>query len=98
MQANSLEEIAKNSGGFLNAVFTFIYSIAHVIGVGMVRLFGTIFPAAHFPKDLVDPLGFLAVLTIFAILLSLFKKIAWIILALGWILILVRIVMLILGK
>lgn len=98
MQPDAVEGLAKSSVGFLNAVLTFIYALAHIIGVGILKLFGAVFPFAKFPAYLADPLGFLTVLTLFAILLTMAKKAAWIVLAVGWGFILIRIIMVIFGK
>lgn len=98
MHPDAVEGLAKSSVSFLNAVLTFIYSIAHIIGVGIIKLLGTIFPFAKFPAYLADPLGFLTVLTLFAVLLTMAKKVAWIVLAVGWGFILIRILMVIFGK
>jgi len=77
----------------LSAVLTFLYSIAHYIGMLVIYLLGRILPATKVPTDLVDPLGYLALLTAFLILVQVAKKIAWIIVLAGWALILVRIVL-----
>jgi hypothetical protein len=42
---------------------------------------------------LVDPIGFLGILTIFVVLVSVARKVAVVVLAAGWALILVRIVL-----
>jgi hypothetical protein len=81
----------------LSALLTFLYSIAHYVGVFVVYLLGRVLPATKVPMDLVDPLGYLALLTAFLILVQVAKKIAWIIVLAGWILILVRIVLSVLG-
>jgi hypothetical protein len=78
-------------------VLTFIYSIAHLIGSGIAEIFKFIFPNVEFPQNIIDTLGFLAVLTIFLILVQAAKKIAWIIVITGWILVLIRIFMLLLN-
>ena len=75
----------------LSTLLTFLYSIAHYVGMLVVYLLGRVLPAAKIPTDLVDPLGYLALLTAFLILVQVAKKIAWIIVIAGWILILVRI-------
>lgn len=95
MQTTALNGAAASSGGFFPALFTFIHTIAHQIGVGMLKLLGTVFASTRFPADLADPLGYLAVLTLFAVLLTLAKKIAWIVLAVGWGFIIIRLLMII---
>jgi hypothetical protein len=81
----------------LSALLTFLYSIAHYVGMLVVYLLGRILPATKVPSDLVDPLGYLALLTAFLILVQVAKKVAWIIVLAGWILIFVRIILALLG-
>jgi hypothetical protein len=81
----------------LSGVLTFLYSIAHHVGMLVVFLLGQLLPAAKVPADLVDPIGYLALLTAFIILVQVAKKIAWIVIVIGWVLILVRIVLGLLG-
>lgn len=76
----------------------FIYTLAHAAGSGIVNLVQRIVPQASIPVDLVDPIGFLAVLTVFVLLTGLARKIAWIIVIAGWVLIGVRVVLAILGR
>lgn len=76
----------------------FIYTLAHAAGNGIVNLVQRIAPQAKIPVDLVDPIGFLAVLTVFVLLTGLARKIAWIVVIAGWVLIGVRVVLAILGR
>jgi hypothetical protein len=82
----------------LSALLTFLYSIAHYVGMFVVYLLGRILPTAKVPTDLVDPLGYLVLLTAFLILVQVAKKVAWILVLAGWILILVRILLGLLGS
>jgi hypothetical protein len=75
----------------LSSLLTFLYSIAHYVGMLVVYLLSRVLPAAKVPTDLVDPIGYLALLTAFLILVQVAKKVAWIIVLAGWVLILVRI-------
>jgi hypothetical protein len=75
----------------LSAVLTFLYSIAHYAGMLVVYLLGCVLPAAKVPTDLVDPIGYLALLTVFLVIVQVAKKLAWAIVVVGWVLILVRI-------
>ncbi len=77
----------------LSGLLTYLYSIAHYVGMFVVYLLGRVLPAARVPADLVDPIGYLALLTAFLILVSVAKKIAWILVIVAWVLIIVRIVM-----
>lgn len=75
----------------LNAVLTFLYSLAHYIGMLAVYLLGRVLPTARVPADLVDPIGYLAILTAFLILVQVAKKVAWVVVVAGWVLISIRI-------
>lgn len=82
----------------LHQVLQFAYTLAHAAGEGIVSLIQRIVPQAKIPADLIDPIGFLAVLTLFALLTSLARRIAWIVVITGWFLIGVRIALAVLGK
>ncbi len=75
----------------VSGLLTYLYSIAHYVGMVIVYLLGRVLPAAKVPTDLVDPIGYLALLTAFLILVSVAKKIAWILVVVAWALIVVRI-------
>lgn len=79
----------------LHKILTFIYFLAHQIGLGIIKVVQPIFPRGSFPDSLVDPIGFLIILTLFMFLVGVAKKIAWIIVCLGWILLFIRILMII---
>lgn len=88
------KDVAKD---ILTQVFAFLYSIAHYLGLGIVKLIQYILPMLKELDTLVDPIGFLAILTIFIIVVSIARKIAWIIVIVGWVLILLRIILMIVG-
>ena len=81
---------------YIQDILTFIYTIGHWIGekiVGLIQyLAGIIIPAS-----LVDAIGMLVVLTIFLAIAEVAKKAIWIIVAVGWVLIIVRILILMIG-
>jgi hypothetical protein len=79
----------------LHDVLTFIYYVAHQIGMGIIKILQSIFPRLVFPGNLIDPLGFLIILTAFVILVTVAKRVAWIIIGAGWILLFIRILMVI---
>jgi hypothetical protein len=85
----------KSLNEVLHKILTFIYYLAHQIGLGIIKLMQPVFPRGHFPDSIVDPLGFLIILTLFMFLVGVAKKIAWIIVCAGWILLLIRILMII---
>ena len=77
-----------------NEILTFIYGIAHLIGSGIAKILQFIFPSVEIPLNIIDAIGFLFVMTIFLILVQAAKKIAWIIVIVGWVLILIRVILL----
>ncbi|MCD5416701.1 hypothetical protein LR032_06445 [Candidatus Bipolaricaulota bacterium] len=80
---------------FFDQLLTFIYSFGSLIGEGIVRLIHTVLPAIPVPTDLVDPIGLLAVLTIFLAIAAIAKKLVWIVVIAGWVLIIVRLAIII---
>jgi hypothetical protein len=79
----------------LHKVLTFIYFIAHQAGLGVIKLIQSIVPSATFPESVIDALGMLIILTLFMFLVRVAKKIAWVIVCVGWILLLIRILIII---
>ncbi len=79
----------------LHKILTFIYFLAHQIGLGILKVLQPIFSRTIFPESLIDPIGFLIILTLFMFLVGIAKKVAWIIVCVGWILLLIRILMII---
>ena len=77
----------------LTSVFAFIYTIGHWIGEKIVLLIQSIADIT-IPSTIVDAIGMLVILTIFLALAEVAKKAIWIIVAVGWILIAIRILML----
>jgi hypothetical protein len=86
---------AKPLSVILHNILTFIYFLAHQIGLGIIKGVHAVFPGIDFPSSIVDPLGFLVILTLFMFLVSvkLGKQIAWIVVCAGWILLLIRMLM-----
>lgn len=82
----------------LNNILTFIYFLAHQAGLWIIKLVQSIFPRVDFLDNMVDPLGFLVILTIFLLLVGLdaARKIVWIIVSAAWILLVIRILMIVL--
>ena len=90
-------ESAKNISAqeIVDQILAFIYSLGHLIGQGVVKLVVAILPSMQFPSDLVDPIGLLAILTIFMAVAAVAKKLVWIVVIVGWALILVRLILVI---
>lgn len=82
----------------IDQLLAFIYSLGHLIGEGIVRLLNTILPSMTVPSELVDPIGLLAILTIFLAVASIAKKLVWIVVIAGWVLIIVRLIIVIIQQ
>lgn len=76
--------------GFIDQLLTFIYTFAHWAGELLVALLNTLLPLRT-PESLINPIGFLALLTVFLVVAEVAKKITWLIVVVGWLLIVIRI-------
>jgi hypothetical protein len=77
---------------FLDQMLTFLYTLAHWFGA----IIGEVISAVlnyEIPGDLIDPLGFLILITIFLAVAEVAKRLTWFVVVVGWILILLRIVL-----
>jgi hypothetical protein len=81
----------------LTQIMAFAHSLAHYLGTWIVALVQKILPMAKDLSTLADPIGYLAVLSLFVIITSLAKRVAIILVVVGWALIVVRIVLMALG-
>jgi uncharacterized phage infection (PIP) family protein YhgE len=68
----------------LNDALTFLYQMAHLIGIWIVGALQHIFPKP-IPANMVDPIGVLTLFTAVLILMELTKKLGWVLIVLGWI-------------
>ena len=87
--------VSSSAREIIDQLLAFIYSLGHLIGQGIVRLLNTILPSMTVPNELVDPIGLLAILTIFLAVATIAKKLVWIVVIAGWVLIIVRLIILI---
>ncbi|MCP4409172.1 MAG: hypothetical protein GY807_15725 [Gammaproteobacteria bacterium] len=78
--------------GFVDQLLAFIYTSAHWLGGLIVQLLEQIIPLQG-PEKLIDPIGYLALLTIFLIVAEVAKKITWLVVLVGWVLIVARVFM-----
>lgn len=78
------------SPDLLTQIFGFLSTTARYVGQGVVGLIQYILPSVKGLATLAEPIGFLSLLTLFVILTSAARKVALIILLVGWFLILVR--------
>jgi hypothetical protein len=81
----------------LNQFLAFMHSISHGLGQLVVKAIQAILPQAGSVLDqLIDPIGVLALLTILLAIYGFARRIIWIVVIVGWALIIVRIVLAIL--
>jgi len=80
----------------LTTVMAFIYTLGHWLGEMIVGLIQSI-SGITIPSTIVDAIGVLVILTIFLAIAEVAKKAIWIIVAVGWILIILRIAILMMG-
>jgi hypothetical protein len=82
-----------NKPDLMTQLMAFLSSGAHYIGLGIIRAVQYILPSVKGLDAMADPIGYLAILTIFVILASVARKVALVILVVGWALILIRILL-----
>ena len=83
--------------GWLEQLLAFTYTLAHWIGGLIVHVVESIVPLQT-PAQLVDPIGYLALLTILLLVAQIAKKLVWYVVVVGWVLIGVRVLLEILPK
>lgn len=92
---NSVHIPPAQEPNWLDQALTFVSTIAHALGQLIVRAVNTVVPAL-ISHELIDPIGYLALLTIVLVLIGVFealrKAMYWMV-GLGWLLIVVRIVL-----
>lgn len=80
----------------LESVLSFIYTIGHWIGEKIVELIQFI-SGIIIPPTIVDAIGMLVILTIFLAIAEVARKAIWVVVVIGWVFILIRILMLMIG-
>jgi hypothetical protein len=77
----------------LTQILGFLYSAARYVGLGTIQIIKYILPSVNNLEMLAEPIGFMALLTLFVILTSTVRKVALVILFAGWVLIFVRLLL-----
>ena len=80
----------------LENLLTFIYTLGHWLGEKIVELIQYI-SGIKLGQEIVDAIGMLVILTIFLAIAEVAKKAIWVVVAIGWVLIFVRILMIMIG-
>ncbi len=81
--------------GIARRALAFFHTAAEWIGEGLVRLVDLLIPGAP-PADIASPLGYLGLLTLILFLFGIVaaaRKVIWVLVAAGWVLMVVRIVL-----
>ena len=80
----------------LTTVMAFIYTIGHWTGGIIVNLLQSL-TGVNIPVEIIDAIGVLVILTISLVIAEVAKKAIWVIVAVGWVLIILRIAILMIG-
>ena len=85
-------QVSEKLKGPMEKVSSYIYTISHWVGQQVKIGVNKILPkSAQIPDSLVDPIGFLVILTAFLAIAEVAKKITWFLVLIGWVLILIRV-------
>jgi hypothetical protein len=84
------------SENILENLLTFIYTLGHWLGEKIVELIQYI-SGITLGQEIVDAIGMLVILTIFLAIAEVAKKAIWVVVAIGWVLIIIRILMIMIG-
>lgn len=82
-----------NFDDVLTKILQFLHTIAAWIGGLIAAVIHSILPSVTIPDDLVEAIGLMVMLTIFLVVVQIAKKLTWIVVVVGWVLILARIVL-----
>ncbi|MGA2614419.1 MAG: hypothetical protein ABSG38_13365 [Spirochaetia bacterium] len=77
----------------LTQIFGFLSTFARFVGQAVVDLIHYILPSVKALDTLAEPIGYLALLTLFVILVSAARRVALVILVAGWALIFIRLLL-----
>lgn len=80
---------------WITPILQFFYTAAHWLGLQVVAGIQWLFPQARL-EPLVDPIGVMSLLTLALFTVQMARKVAWIVVATGWFLITLRMVMILL--
>ena len=80
----------------LENLLTFIYTLGHWLGEKIVELIQYI-SGIKLGQEIVDAIGMLVILTIFLAIAEVAKKAIWVVVAIGWVLIIILILMIMIG-
>lgn len=76
----------------------FVNSVARGIGLLILNAIQFVVPAATIAGDLAAPIGWLALVTAGLATAEVARKLAWLVVGVGWLLIVIRIVMGVVGR
>jgi hypothetical protein len=85
--------VAPMKPDLLTQILGFLSTFARFVGQVIVDLIHNILPSVTTLQALAEPIGYLALLTVFVVLVSAARRIALVILVAGWLLIFVRLLL-----
>ena len=91
MQAPQLDDLTQTGRDFLGMVLQFLHTAADAIGDLIAYGIRMILPAVNIPDSLASTIGLLALVSLLLGLSEFAKKAVWIVVIVGWILVVVRI-------
>ncbi|MFO8033754.1 MAG: hypothetical protein R6U88_01160 [Candidatus Bipolaricaulota bacterium] len=95
LQAPGLAQNENDVEGMARRALAFFHTAAEWIGEGLVRLVDVILPGTP-PPDIASPMGYLGLLTLILFLFGIVaaaRKVIWILVAAGWVLMVLRIIL-----
>jgi hypothetical protein len=95
--ANQVEGAKTSLRSFLDQALTFLYTAAHWSGQFVANIVQTIV-GYQLSAELIDPIGLLILLTVLLVVSEIAKRLVWIIVLVGWLLIVIRIALEALGQ
>lgn len=92
-ESEQLPEVGAPTREVIDQVLEFLYTAAHWIGKAIADVLQSLLPSLTVPPTLVDSIGFLALITVLLLIMKVAERVAWIVISIGWLLIVVRLVL-----
>jgi len=75
----------------IDTILSTVTNAVNWSGAAILNILQSIFPDVHLPEYLVEPLGYLVVLSILVLFIQTLRRIVWMLVVAGWLLMLIRI-------
>ena len=77
---------------FLTYAASIFFEASHLVGTYVVALIKYVLPMARDVEILIDPIGYMCLLTVFVVVTTVVRKVSIVILIVGWLLIILRVI------